>query len=138
MCVPLFPPPPTCPLQSCLAKAPPPPRPGTRRNHQRPQYRGCNNTNRPHGSLVHPFLLANHRQYPTAGTLYKHTQGRLQTYQSLKITALLQLYHYLLIVANLLYLVPLAAVEILEVRRKMLDIYIIPILKSCIHSSSSY
>jgi hypothetical protein len=107
-------------IQDLVAQARLTDRSCTRCNHERPEDRGSDNADSSDGGLIHPFLLANHRQCATAGALQNHGQGGLQADQGFEITALFQLHHHLVIRAEMLGLEALRPVDVFQIAGQLL------------------
>jgi hypothetical protein len=94
------------------------------RQSKRPQHRQCNNTDSANSRFIQPALLSHHCQHATCSTLQGQRKSRLHANNCLKISTLLQLYEYLIFIANLLRLVSLNLIRANEIISKSLNIYL--------------
>jgi hypothetical protein len=68
--------------------------------------------------------LSHHCQHAASSPLYSQRKSRLHANNCLKISTLLQLYEYLIFIANLLRLVSLNLIRANEIISKSLNIYL--------------
>jgi hypothetical protein len=94
------------------------------RQSERPQHWQRNNTDSTNSRFIQPTLLSHHCQHATSGTLQGQRKSCLHANNRLKISTLLQLYQYLIFIANLLRLVSLNLIRANEIISKSLNIYI--------------
>lgn len=92
-------------------------------NHQWPENGGRDNTDCPYCCFIHPLLLTNHGNHPSAGALDDDAERGLQANNGLKIATLFQLHHHLIGVAYLLHLVALRTIHIFQIICQSWNIY---------------
>lgn len=102
-------------------------------NHKRPENWRSNQTNSTDGCFVEPFLLTDHSDCATSSMLQNNTERCLEAEEHHEVTALFQLDHHLIFVANLLNLVTLYAKHVFKVIGEPFKVYFFAIVVSGIH-----
>ena len=102
-------------------------------DHEWPEYWRGNQAYCTDCCFVKPFLLTNHGDCAARGMLEDDAECSLKTDEHNEVTALFQLHHHLIFVADLLNLVTLHAVHVLYVIGESFKVYFFAIVKSGVH-----